>query len=90
MTPEQRADEIEKAWVRFTPKWPGVRTLIVNAIREAEAAALREAEGLRAAYSLMQKGMGSMAELQDGLKQEVRTLREENARLLKQNGPAAP
>ncbi len=35
MTPEQRADEIEKAWVRFTPKWPGVKTLIVNAIRDA-------------------------------------------------------
>ncbi len=44
-TPEQRADEIEKAWVRFTPKWPGVKTLIVNAIREAETAVVvRERE----------------------------------------------
>ncbi len=51
-------------------------------------AALWEVKGLRVAYSLMQKGMESIAELQDGLKQEVRELREENARLREQNGPA--
>ncbi len=48
----------------------------------AEYVALeKERNGLRAAYNLQLKGMESMAELQDGLKQQVRTQAEQIRRL---------